>query len=172
MVTENYGIVRNVISQDVLDQWQSVYKKMVLSKTDNGDDCWVINKDCPAYAWHMKKIIPIISKPFGNKPKLLFSSFYDMRHPLKIHNDRGADSENGPADRYFSVLFPYSANNKTSELNNVSTRFYDDNRNLIGNLVWEKNSLLWWDSAVLHDSGDFLSKNIASKQYFINLVYF
>jgi len=171
MSAQKYGILPNTVDDAILDQWREIYQKTTITKTADNDNCWGIDKKCHAYNWFLKKVMPIIGKTFNEGAKLIFSSFIDLHTPLKIHTDLKTLPEGESGEHYISILIPYSIDYQKENFNNASTCFYNEDKTLIDTITWQRNSLIWWDSSLLHDSGGFLQHNIKSKQYFITHTY-
>jgi len=172
MPTQKYGILQDVVDEHTLDEWKHVYQKNSITKTATNDNCWGIDKKCLSYNWFLKKVMPVIANKFDVNTKLIFSSFIDLHTPLKIHEDIKPLPEKESGKHYVSILIPYSIdNNKKDNFLRASTRFYDQDKNLVESIAWKKNCLIWWDSDCLHDSGGFKEHNIKSKQYFITHTY-
>ena len=171
MLAQNYGILLNAVDDQTLDQWKEVYQKTSITKTEDNDNCWGIDKKCYAYNWFIKKVMPVIAKTFKEETKLIFSSFIDLHTPLKMHTDLKPLPEGESGKNYVSILIPYSIDHQKENFDNASTCFYADDRTLIDTIQWQKNSLIWWDSSLLHDSGGFSKHDIQSKQYFITHTY-
>ena len=64
MLAQNYGILLNAVDDQTLDQWKEVYQKTSITKTEDNDNCWGIDKKCYAYNWFIKKVMPVIAKTF------------------------------------------------------------------------------------------------------------
>jgi hypothetical protein len=171
MSAQKYGILPNTVDDAILDQWREIYQKTTITKTADNDNCWGIDKKCHAYNWFLKKVMPIIGKTFNEGAKLIFSSFIDLHTPLKIHTDLKTLPEGESGEHYISILIPYSIDYQKENFNNASTCFYNEDKTLIDTIPWQRNSLIWWDSSLLHNSGGFLQHNIKSKQYFITHTY-
>ena len=164
-----HGILLDQVDDNTLDQWKEIYQKNTITKTHSGDDCWGIDKKCMAYGWFCKQVMPTIAKTFDPGIKLIFSSFIDLKTPLDIHTDLKPLPEGTTGRHYMSILVPYSIDNEKQDISRASTCFYDQNNQLIEKVDWQKNSLLWWDSSILHNSGGF--DQFESKQYFITHTY-
>ena len=168
---EKFGCIKNGLSEVDMDNFKSVYQKVTQTKTSDGDPCWGIDINCYAYNWFLKKVMPVMKYHFVQEMKLIFSSFIKLRQPLGIHRDIKDIPENATGRHYKSILFPYSVNGNTLNLNGASTRFYDGNNNLMQTIKWEPNSIIWWDSDILHDSGDFRQLGFDYKEYIITHTY-
>lgn len=171
MLEKKFGIIQDVFSNDILEQWQTIYKKNTITKTDAGDDCWGIDKECLSYNWFLKVVMPKLSDSFDKDMKLIFSSLIDLHSIFPIHNDIKPLPANATGKHYLSILIPYSIDNKKENYNKVSTCFYDEDKKLQECITWKENSLIWWESDLLHASSDFKSNGIDSKQYFITHTY-
>ena len=171
MSAQKYGILHDVVDDHTLDEWKNIYQKVSITKSETNDNCWGIDKNCYAYNWFLKKVMPVIAKTFDEDAELIFSSFMDMHTPLKIHTDLKPLPEGASGKHYVSILVPYSIDYQKENFNNASTCFYNEDKTLIETIPWQRNSLIWWDSSLLHDSGDFSNRGIESKQYFITHTY-
>jgi len=40
----DYGILEDVVDDQTLDDWKTIYQKNSITKTTYGDDCWGIHK--------------------------------------------------------------------------------------------------------------------------------
>ena len=171
-MSAQYGIFSNVFQQEILQEWHDIYKKLpTKTHTIYGDPCWGIDMNSLAYAWFKKVVLKQIQKHLGDDLKLIFSSFIDLSHILLIHNDIKRLPENANGQHAYSVLIPYSVNHNDSSFDKVGTCFYDDNKKLIENITWQKGSMIWWKSELLHNSSNFKDLGIDSKQYFITHTY-
>ena len=170
-MTNKFGIIKNKFSSDLLDEWQDIFKKNTITKTDSGDNCWGIDKKCLSYNWFTKKVMPQLIESFSEDTKLIFSSLIDLHSAFPIHDDIKPLPEGAEGKHYLSILIPYSVDNRKEKYNEVSTCFYDNNEKLLDCVKWEENSLIWWESDLLHASSDFKGKGIESKQYFITHTY-
>lgn len=168
---EKYGIIKNALSHVNLDNWKAVYQKLTPTETNEGDPCWGIDVNCLAYNWFLKEVMSVIQHNSPHEVKLIFSSFINLHNPIGIHRDIKEIPNGGVGKHYRSVLFPYAVDNDRTDFKNASTRVYDDNKILTDTLTWEPDSILWWDSEVLHDSGDFMNHDIKSKEYIITHTY-
>ena len=171
MSAQKYGILPNAMDDLTLDRWREIYQKNTITKTTDNDDCWGIDKKSLAYNWFLKEVMPVITETFDKDAKLIFSSFIDLHTPLQIHRDLKPLPEGESGENYASILIPYSIDHQKENFKNASTCFYDEDKRLIDTITWQRNSLIWWDSSLLHDSGGFLQHNIKSKQYFITHTY-
>ena len=171
MSAQKYGILPNAVDDETLDQWKEIYQKNTITKTTDNDNCWGIDKKCHAHSWFLKKVLPVVAKTFDERTKLIFSSFMDLHTPLKIHTDLKPLPEGESGENYVSILIPYSIDYQKENFNNASTCFYNEDKTLIDTIPWQRNSLIWWDSSLLHDSGGFKKHDIQSKQYFITHTY-
>ena len=167
MSAQKYGISPNTVNDVMLDQWREIYQKTTITKTKDNDNCWGIDNKCRAYNWFLKKVMPVIKKTFDKEAKLIFSAFIDLHTPLAVHKDIKPLPQGQSGEHYVSILIPYSIDYQKENFNNASTRFYNEDNTLMDTIPWQRNSLIWWDSSLLHDSGGFLQHNIQSKQYFI-----
>jgi hypothetical protein len=171
MSAQKYGILPNAVDDITLDQWKEIYQKNTITKTTNHDNCWGIDKKCLAYNWFLKKVMPVIAKTFDEGAKLIFSSFIDLHTPLQMHKDLIPLPEGESGQNYISILIPYSIDHQKANFKSAATCFYNEDKRLVDTIPWQKNSLIWWDSSLLHDSGEFLKRGIQSKQYFITHTY-
>jgi len=160
---------RNIDDQ-TLDDWKTIYQKNSITKTTYGDDCWGIDKKCLAYNWFCKKVLPIVAGSFGTNSKLIFSSYIDLNTPLPVHKDKKPLPEGAKGKHHVSILLPYSVNDNKDDIENGSTRFYNEDKTLKEVVQWKKNSAIWWNSEAFHDSGEF-TDSVKSKQYFITHTY-
>jgi hypothetical protein len=168
---DKFGIIKNGLTQVDINDWKNVYQKVTSTNTNEGDPCWGIDINCLAYNWFTKQVMPLIKKNFTNDVELIFSSFIRLHNPIQIHKDIKEIPNNASGTHYRSILFPYSVDGDVKNFKNASTRFYDDNKDLIGTIVWEPDSIIWWDSEVLHDSGDFTKFDVKYKEYIITHTY-
>ena len=168
---EKFGLIKNVLTDIDLDNWKKIYQQVTSTKTNEGDLCWGIDINCLAYNWFLKQVMPVIQTNFDPEVKLIFSSFIKLYSPIKIHNDIKSIPNGDSGRHYKSILIPLSVEGDKLDFKNVSTRFYDDNKNLTDTITWEPNSILWWDSETLHDSGDFKKNNVEYKEYIITHTY-
>ena len=145
--------------------------KNTITKTLFADNCWGIDKKCLSYSWFLKKVLPHLSNSFPEEIKLIFSCYIDLHTAFPIHSDIKPLPEKAEGKHYVSILVPYSIDHKKENYNKVSTCFYDDDKKLIERVGWEENSLIWWESDLLHASSDFKNNGINSKQYFITHTY-
>ena len=171
MLDKKFGIIKNKFSSSLLNEWQEIYKKNTITKTLQGDDCWGIDKNCLAYNWFLKKVMPQLSESFPKDTKLIFSSYINLHSIFSIHNDIKPLPNGAEGKHYLSILIPYSIDHKKENYDKVSTCFYDNDKKLIECVGWEENSLIWWESDLLHASSDFKTQGIDSKQYFITHTY-
>ena len=171
MLDKKFGIIKNKFSSSLLNEWQEIYKKNTITKTLRGDDCWGIDKNCLAYNWFLKKVMPQLSESFPKNTKLIFSSYINLHSIFPIHDDIKPLPEGAEGKHYLSILIPYSIDHKKENYDKVSTCFYDNDKKLIDRISWEENSLIWWESDLLHASSDFKTQGIDSKQYFITHTY-
>jgi len=168
---EKYGIIKNVLSKKDLDDWRNIYQKVTSTRTNEGDPCWGIDINCLAYNWFSKEIMPIIQNNSPREVKLIFSSFIQLHNPINIHRDIKDIPNNGVGKHYRSILFPYAVDDDKVNFKNASTRFYSDDKILTDTISWEPYSMIWWDSEILHDSGDFDKLGIKCKEYIITHTY-
>jgi len=166
---EKYGVLKDIVNTQTLEEWKTIYKKNSITKTLQGDDCWGIDRKCLTYNWFTKKVLPIISENFHKESKLIFSSFMDLHKPLPIHRDIKDLPHGEHGDHHLSILVPYSIDNDKDRISEGVTRFYKEDGLLLDCIKWQSNSMIWWDSNMLHDSGEY--KNIQSKQFFITHTY-
>ena len=171
MLEGKIGIIKNKLSGSMLDEWKPIFKKNAITRTTYGDDCWGIDINSLAYRWFLKKVMPLLSETFTNDIKLIFSSYIDLNKRFPIHNDIKPLPNKVEGKHYLSILIPYSIDNKKENYDKVSTCFYNDDKTLIDCIKWEENSLIWWESKILHASSNFKSEGINSKQFFITHTY-
>jgi hypothetical protein len=171
MKTDKYGIIKDVFTGATLENCKEIYQKVSVTKTKYGDTCWGIDINCLAYSWFMKKLMPVIQRHLTAEAKLIFSSFMQLSTPLEIHHDIKPIPNNMPGKQYRSILFPFSVEGDRHNLQRASTRFYDELNEPTAVIKWEPNSMIWWDSTVLHDSGAFNKLGIKYKEYFITHTY-
>lgn len=168
---EKYGIIKNVLSKKKLDNWKKIYQKVTSTKTNEGDPFWGIDNNCLAYNWFLKEVMPTIQENSPQQVKLIFSAFVQLKNPINIHKDL-KDIPNGVIGQHYrSILFPYAVDNDKNNFKKASTRFYNNSEVLSDTIIWEPNSIIWWNSEILHDSGDFHKLNIGFKEYFITHTY-
>ena len=168
---DKFGIITNGLASKDMDDWRDVYQKVTQTKTALGDPCWGIDIDCYAYNWFLKKIMPVLKNNFTQEMKLIFSSFIRLTHPISMHRDIKDIPKNASGNHYKSILFPYSVDGDKSNFKGASTRFYNERNEVIRSVPWEPNSIIWWDSEILHDSGDFNKSGINYKEYIITHTY-
>ena len=168
----SYGIKKNLFTDNTLDEWHDVYKKIpTTTTTEYGDKCWGIDINSLAYRWFIKIVMPSIRDQLGSDLNLIFSTYIDADHPLLIHDDVKPLPIGIEGKQAFSVLIPYSVDHKKDTFEKVGTCFYDNNKKMIERLSWEQGSMIWWQSNLLHSSTDFRAEGIKSKQYFVTHTY-
>jgi|TARA_Y100000287_G_scaffold142482_1_gene117201 hypothetical protein len=171
MLAKKFGIVKNKVTGEMLDEWKEVFQKNAVTKTLPGDDCWGIDKESLAYGWFLKKVMPILLECFNENMKLIFASYIDLYKKFPIHNDIKKLPAGAEGKHYLSILIPYTVNNKREDYEKVGTCFYNEDKELIECIKWNQNSILWWESDILHASSDFKAEGIKSKQFFITHTY-
>jgi hypothetical protein len=169
---KSYGIIKNLFNDNTLDEWHNVFKKIpTTTETTYGDKCWGIDIKCLAYNWFSKVMMPPIQKQLGEDLKLIFSTFIDTTHPLPIHDDIKSLPDGAVGEHAFSVLIPYTVEYAKERFSDVGTCFYNNDKTMLERVNWNKGSLIWWKSSMLHSSSNFLNEGVSSKQYFVTHTY-
>jgi len=170
---QKFGIIKNAVDQGQLDSWKDIYKKGHKEKMIKDDPslCWGIDINSLAYAWFLKKVMPIIWKNFSEDEKLIYSAYKDMTSPFSIHRDLKPLPQGVVGMQSLSILVPLSADGSLDNINKIGTNFFDDDSNLLECVLWEPNSIIWWKSEVLHSASDFRKEGINSKQFYITHTY-
>lgn len=190
------GIIKNIFSEQQLENWKNVFKKYcVPTKSKLGDDCFGIDiNSTRAYLWYTKELFPEIKRIFDRADlKTIFAMYAKFTRPFQIHHDVKPIPNNMKGQNYISCLMPLAVNGDPKLCNQVSTAvfdekenpsFEDDHNNLFQhcsiedlkkftvreNYNWNRGDLIWWDSRLYHSSCDFTQK-FKNKEAFVIHTY-
>jgi hypothetical protein len=168
MVSSNHGVIPQFISADELEKVINVLKTFNSTPAKYGAEMRGVDINHKGYLWFKKILFDKICNLINPDMKLIFGTYSNHVNPIGLHQDLKMIPNNAQGKNYRSFLLPYSVDFDRNLVNRASTIFYKgNNRDELFNpneIFWNCGDLLWWDSEVYHESGDFLARGHQSKQ--------
>ena len=172
------GCEPSFMSSADLSQAIDIFRKFNSTPAGGGIGvCHGLDQNHQLYPWFKRQFISKLNKVFDANLNLVFAMYLDLSKPFAVHSDIRPCT----GQLYASCLIPCSVDNDPKLTNCASTNVFNeidtgtgygkppDSVTLQQSWQWNRGDLIWWDTRVFHNSGDFV--NFTSKQAIVIHTY-
>ena len=172
------GCETNFMSSADLSQAIDIFRKFDSNPTAGGIGvCHGLDQNHQLYPWFKRQFISKLNKVFDTNLNLVFAMYLDLSKPFAVHSDIRPCT----GQLYASCLIPCSVDNDPKLTNCASTNIFNEidtgtgygepptSVTLQQSWQWNRGDLVWWDTRLFHNSGDFV--NFTSKQAIVIHTY-
>lgn len=173
-VQNETGAVTDFISAQELDQAVEIFLKFPSQPAKPSGVCYGVDHQHLGYLWFKTKFMSKLEDYFQRRLNLVFGMYADIDEPFGTHSD----IRPVPGQVFASCLIPVSVDHDVSACGKACTDIYNEidtgqavpgNPTLKQRHIWQRGSLIWWDTKLYHSSGSF--NNFTSKQSIVIHTY-